>query len=229
MPVNTIKAQGILKELWESEDTPATVLFSLVLDEWGNEALEWEPKALQDEIKITFNIKDIPQVNFDKVHTLHLALTTDLVHTDAATFIQSANALNNTAIDFDIFDPADVYECAWTIAELGLVDPETKERLSSDVRRYIGEICAEQGLYRPPPVLSSVADFGEEDYSARIEEAADDPESLSLMGSNQQDFAESVSQYVRERLELLIRMLDRVPFRNKDVEMWAKFYKNFTE
>jgi hypothetical protein len=199
----------------------------MVLDSYGQEIFDMDPQAFRQEIEEGFGVSDIPAINTDKVWALWAALTTDLVHTDVSTFINTANVLSGTPMSYDVFDIADVYECAWAITELTMLDSSTPERLSPDVRRYIGEVCKEQGLYRPPPVLAKVADMGPGDFAANVESHADTRESMQMMIQNQLAFQEDVKAYVNRKTAKMMLELNNTPLVNKDIGTWNKFVQTF--
>ena len=146
MPINSVTSKRTYEQLWNSRDTVGTTLLTLVLDSYGQEAFDMDPQALRQEIEEGFGVSDIPTISTDKIWALWSSLTSDLVHGDVSTFMNTANVLSGTSMSYDVFDIADVYECAWAITELTMLDSSTPERLSHDVRRYLGEICKEQGL-----------------------------------------------------------------------------------
>lgn len=227
MPIKSINAQKIYDELWQDRSAIGTALLTLVLDSHGQEIFDLDPQAFREEIEDSFRVKDIPDLNTDKVLALWNSLTTDLVHTDPATFINAANVLNGTPLSYDILDIADVYECAWTIVELSLLDSETPNRLSPEVRRYIGEICKEQGLYRPPAALVKVADFGNPNYASNIESHAVDQTELQTMLRAQQEFSNDVKTYVDRQTSRMMLQLNSLPLINKDSKSWNTFVTNF--
>lgn len=204
-----------------------TALLTLVLDSYGQEIFEMDPEAFRLEIEEGFGVSDIPAVNTDKIWGLWNSLTTDLVHTDPATFMNVANALNGTALSYDVLDVADVYECAWATVELSLLDADTPNRFSPEVKRYIGEICKEQGLFRPPVMLFKVADFGDKNYASNIENSAVDVVELQTMLKAQQEFANDISNYVNRQTSRLMLQMNSLPLINKDTENWNKFVTNF--
>lgn len=227
MPIRSIQAKQVYDELWRDRAAMGTALLTLVLDSYGQEIFEMDPAAFRQELEDGFDVQDIPAINTDKVWALWNALTTDLVHTDPATFINAANVLNGTPLSYDIFDVADVYECAWAITELSLLDAETPNRLSPEIRRYIGEICKEQGLYRPPALLTRVADFANKDYASNIESYATDPVELQTMLKAQQEFSNDVTNYVNRQTSRLMLQLNSLPLINKDSNSWNTFVTNF--
>lgn len=228
MPLKTFKASQIYKSLLTSTDTSATALFTLCLDEFGQEGLEGDPLGLVEDIKSAFRVPDLPQVNLDKIQSMWIALTTDLVHKDPSTFINTANAFNGTAISFDIFDPADPYECAWAVTELTLMDPETPERFDADVRRYIGEACKESGLVKVPEVLAKVADFGDDDYFELSAISVERMEDAQVFLANQRAQKEEIEKYVADKLRSTIHELNILPLQNREAG-WSKFYEGMVE
>jgi hypothetical protein len=199
----------------------------MVLDSYGQEIFEMDPQAFRQEIEEGFGVSDIPTISTDKVWALWHSLSSDLVHTDVSTFMNAANVLNGTPMSYDVFDIADVYECAWTITELTMLDASTPDRLSPEVRRYIGEICKEQGLYRLPPMLAKVADMGAQDYAANMESNADTSEAMQMMVQDQLAFQQDVAAYVQRMVSKMMLELNNVPLINKDHKSWNSFVTNF--
>jgi len=225
MPIKTLSANQTYRSLFSSTATSGTALFTLCLDEFGQDGLKLDPLGLLEDIKSAFNIPDVPQVNFDKIQILWTALTTDLVHTDPSTFIQACNALNGSAISFDIFDPADPYECAWVITELTLLDSSTPDRLSPEVRRYIGEACKEAGLVKVPAILGNVADFGDDDYFELASISTERLEDSQVYLANQEAFRQEIEIYVEDNLKSLLHELNILPLQNREAG-WSEFYKS---
>jgi hypothetical protein len=225
MPVKSVTSKQTYEQLWRSRDTVGTTLLVMVLDSYGQEIFDMDPEAFRQEIEEGFGVSDIPAISTDKVWSLWTSLTSDLVHSDVSTFMNTANVLNGTPLSYDVFDIAD--ECAWAITELTMLDSSTPERLGSDVRRYIGEVCKEQGLYRPPQVLAKVADMGPGDYAANVESNADTSEAMQIMIQDQLAFQEDVKAYVERRLAKMMLELNNAPLVNKDNGAWNKFVQNF--
>jgi hypothetical protein len=227
VPIRSIEAKKVYDEIWRDRGAIGTALLTLVLDSYGQEIFEMDPEAFRKEIEEGFGVSDIPAVNTDKIWGLWNSLTTDLVHTDPATFINVANTLNGTTLSYDVFDVADVYECAWATVELSLLDSETPARFSPEVKRYIGEMCKEQGLFRPPVMLARVADFGDKNYASNIENSAVDVVELQTMLKAQQEFANDISNYVNRQTSRLMLQMNALPLINKDTTTWNKFVTNF--
>lgn len=227
MPVRSVTSKQTYEQLWKSRDTVGTTLLVMVLDSYGQEIFDMDPQAFRQEIEEGFGVSDIPAISTDKVWALWNSLSSDLVHTDISTFMNTANVLSGTPLSYDVFDVADVYECAWAITELTMLDSATPERLSPEVRRYIAQICQEQGLYRPPQMLAKVLDGNFETLAVNMESHADTPEDLQMMVQNQLAFQSDVQGYVERRMSKMMVELNNVPLLNKDSESWNKFVTNF--
>lgn len=227
MPVRSVTSKQAYEQLWKSRDTVGTTLLVMVLDSYGQEIFDMDPQAFRQEIEEGFGVSDIPAISTDKVWALWYSLSSDMVHTDISTFINTANVLSGTPLSYDVFDVADVYECAWAITELTMLDPTTPERLSPEIKRYIAQICQEQGLYRPPQVLAKVLDGDFESLAVNMESNASNPEDLQAMVQDQLSFQADVKGYVERRMAKMMVELNNVPLLNKDSESWNKFVTNF--
>lgn len=229
MPIRSINAKKAYEQLWKSRDTVGTTLLVMVLDSYGQEIFEMEPQAFRQELEEGFGIPDIPSISTDKLWALWNSITSDLVHTDVSTFMNTANVLSGTPLSYDVFDIADPYECAWAVTELTLLDSSTPDRFSPAVRRYMGEICKELGLYRLPASLLKVADMGPRDYAANMESHAADNAALQSIVGDQTAFRDDVQSYVQRRTSKLMLELNEVPLINKDMKSWTGFIKNFAK
>lgn len=227
MPVRSVTSKQAYEQLWKSRDTVGTTLLVMVLDSYGQEVFDMDPQAVRQEIEEGFGVSDIPAISTDKIWALWNSLSSDLVHTDISTFINTANVLSGTPLSYDVFDVADVYECAWAITELTMLDPATPERLSPEVKRYIAQICQEQGLYRPPQVLAKVLDGNFESLAVNMESNAANPQDLQVIVQDQLAFQADVKGYVERRMAKMMVELNNAPLINKDSKSWNKFVTNF--
>lgn len=227
MPIKSIEAEQAYQALWLDPTTAGAVLFILTIDSYGQEIFDLEPVVIREELESGFRVNNIPQVNIDKLMAIWTSLASDTVHTDVPTFINACNALSGTMIDAANFDPADPYEIAWGIAELTFMDASTPQRLGSDVKRYIGETCKAFGIFRPPYILASVADFGDDNYAANAESHAVTSEDLQGMNSRQDEYKQDIADYVQRQTTKLILDLHKTPLIHRDDKAWGKFVEGF--
>lgn len=222
--MRTTRDTYALQDILKDNQTFATVLLAIVLDEYGTEALEWEPEVTYQEIFEDFDV-ELPAVNQDKIQTIITALTTDQVQNDWLMFCHACNALNSVPIDFTSIDPPTPEEAAWAVTELAMVqDPEDSSNYSPEVKRFIGTVCHMNGLLLPPRVLS-MADVPVKDSEA-ITSFGDDEAMLRGWYNKQRADADYVTEYASSKLMELITALDEVPLKERDSSAWGKFKEN---
>lgn len=164
---------GVLRQHMQSEE-----------DQPYDSLLNLHPTALRGELRDILRITDIPQSSMDLLMAATLIAQTDLFYRDLPTFIDVCNILSGSPVSPDVFDPADVYEIAWALAEAYLLDPpETPDvhadRFSEEIREYIGFMAVEEGMLSLPAILSpgvmpanvSVPTFGSGDLDVAMAEA----------------------------------------------------------
>jgi hypothetical protein len=101
--------------------------------------------------------------------------------------------------------------------------------LSPEVRRYIGEVCKEQGLYRLPQALAKVADMGRDNYTANMESHAADTVEAQMIVQNQVQFRDEVQAYVQRQTNRLMVQLNGAPLINRDTKSWNSFVDTFSK
>jgi len=222
MPITSVHSKDIYSTLWSDKNTYGSILLALVVDELGTESFDLDPQALRMDINQVFGV-EASDLAMDKVNSLILALTTDLVHTDVSSFINAANALSGTPLNPLVFDPAEPLECAWAITELSLIDPDSADRWGVDVLKYIEESCRYFGIYRFPKVIKDILG-SVRDAAPALEATSTDPTQLQVMVEDQNDLSESIQKEVEKHTKQLIAMMDVLPLQTSDNEAWKDFY-----
>ena len=210
-----------LQKLFTDEDTFASTLLVLLTDLTGStEFLNWEPETTKHEIKYLLGI-DVPRDNMDKIQALGLALTTNLFYTDIATFMHVCNALGGEGVDFEVFDPAEMDEMAWTVTEVLLNDPQEDEGnpFSLDIQKYIKAQAELEQFSKLPSMLkigmapdtnyNASADLGEEFLAANIQE--------------QSQKVKEIESEVQTKLQALMSQIQSTPLLHADPEAWQEF------
>lgn len=221
MFASSLKRQEVAKYL-ESPETFATTLLAIVIDNYGTEAMEWEPETLLHELRDDFNV-DIPQINHEKLQALITALTTDLFYTDWITFNYICEALNNDPVSYDVLDPATPEQMAWAVTELALNEEsdETPE-WDDEVRRYIGANLSGFGMNRPPDILK-MAILPEQPPQDDLElDAALAQATYDRSYSDRQ----AVENYLKDHLQQCLEQLNSVPLQTRSSD-WDQTYKSF--
>jgi hypothetical protein len=137
--------------------TFATVLVSALLKMYGAEALNWDGATIQLEIKDDLDV-EMPRRVYDQMMGLITAMTTDSVYKDARVFDSIVSALNRQGIVPDNIPPT-VEDVAWTVAELGMSDPEPVSRTpgkiwGSKIQAYVRAVLDDEGFTIAPDILS---------------------------------------------------------------------------
>ena len=213
---------------WADRSTFATSLLALLIDEYGTESFQWDPETVRLQIESDYGVK-LSQVNMDKLMAMITALTTNLFYTSAEAFTQVSNALNDSEADFENWDPPTAAEAAWAITEITLNDPPKRregfaDQFSSDVRKYLGVILAQEGILHPPDVLQ-IAELDEQGNKNADETFADDPEMFAGFNKLSQTKSSEITGYVRSRVSQLLKQLDELPLQNRDHGQWSKYTK----
>jgi hypothetical protein len=208
------------------EEAIATPLLVGLLDEFGTEMLDWEPETLRLEIKNEWKVTP-PQVNFDKIWALVTVLTTNSFYDSFEGFTHICNALSNTEASFDVYDPADVTEMAWAIAECTLLDPpdptgkDKSYQFNTEIIAYMQARLNTESFSKPPLILAK--HLPENDGSAKIDSAlADDGIDYNAYWDSQQRKRMAVDRWVGSRMLNLIQTLVGLPLQNADKEALAQ-------
>jgi hypothetical protein len=160
MAIHFLKSSKKPAEYFESTETFATSLLLLILDQYGTEALEWDPQTLTLELESDFS-KKIPAENLDKINAVITAITTDQFYRDPIMFGHICDALNNQPVNFSYMPCPQPEEMAWALTEMAMLEGDKLAEFSKDVRRYMGVVLENFGLYHPPDVLK-IADYPKE-------------------------------------------------------------------
>lgn len=193
------------------ENSFATTLVTILIDQLGVEALEWHPMSRRMELEDIFGVR-MPVINGDKINAAADILLSDSFFKRVPVFVQYCNVLSNSHFSFGIFDPADAEECAWGITEgLLLASPEEEEPFSEEIRYYIGKVLDDEGIKTPPDVLQ----IGLSDKGADFSELdVDDPAVFQAEFKFQQDESDALKSWLRDRLRALVTELENLELEN---------------
>jgi hypothetical protein len=222
MAIDRDKLAGVLT----NEETLATTLLVICVDQIGTEFFEWEPETFNVEMQSKFGV-EIPPVNRDKIWALVSVLTTDLFYHSLETFIPTCNTLAGSEANFDDYDPVTGEEAAWGIVETGLIDPpesgSAAARFSHEIKRYIGLTLQSEGVTTPPAFLKPFVEFDvdpEENVGLNI---GPDENMLAMYAKRQQEQRGEIEAFVRSRLEDLIAQLRLLPLQNGSTSKISEF------
>lgn len=199
-----------LREILATEAYASTLLI-LAMDHWPPDpvkkhqgCLEWTRQTLKMEFEQA--IAPLSDGNLDRLMAAITIVTTDRFFQDAETFIRLCNILFGSDIDPTVFEPADVFECAWGITEgLLLSQDDNPSPFSEDVRVVVRHALDDEGFVEAPDVLRIAA--AGTTTSALASDWTDDPEMFSGIYEVQQGRAGDVTAMLRENLTELSAQL----------------------
>lgn len=202
-------------------ETFATTLLTIIIDNYGTEALNADLGLVLDDLCRDFNVDRLPPVNSDKIGAMIIGLTTDLFYTDWSTFNQVCEALNNDPVHPDVLDPATPEQMAWAVVEMAMhEDPKTKPQFSDNVATYVGVLLKNVGLTRAPADLG-FAKLGETRFPA-LEADSTLAETYYKRLDSDLGFIQS---YVLNRAKLLFQELNSIPLQSRNESSWKGFFE----
>lgn len=208
----------IAKRLLESPDTYGSIAMILFVDLCSSAAdekgtagnivagpdddspLAWHPTTIRMELEERTGAK-IHESVFSRLMACISIATNDQFFSDVPTFIDFCNILNGDDFDPNVFDPADVDECAWGVTEAILIAPPTRdnpEPFSEEVRAYIGYVLSQEGFLSAPDVLQVA--LMDEWHGSGQSDFSDDPEMFGMMYETQQSRTKDVEDMIRQGL-----------------------------
>lgn len=200
-----------LRQLLAKETTFATTLLVLLVDQYGQEALQWTPETIRMELEDDFNIR-VPALTIDKIATAISILTSDDFYVSLPKFIVMCNTLNDVPYDPTMLDLADPEECAWGAVEAMTIwptDKEDKTDFSEEIKAYVRAIVDAYGLTKPPAILRT---FYPEGYTSSLpDDFSMDPEMSQAISVEQQGLADDIDAAIKERVEALANEIHSLP------------------
>lgn len=197
--------------------TVATALLIIAIDRLGIECMGWLPEVLEDELQGLSPRVDVPPRNFDKLHGLILALTTDRFYHEPKIFMVVCNALDPAGPNtFATFDPPDAEEMAWAVTEMRLHEPAQD---LSEARRYGPRVVQTMQMLKDEemPISPSFLRFLK---SQPIEGgvAQESPELWESVWQTQLAEKGRVERSVARRFAMLMSQLKRLELQNGDMD-----------
>lgn len=220
-PINTQKR----KHAWLNPESFATTLVVLFIDNYGLEALSWNPATILMEIADDNGI-ELPSGNVDKLFAGIHIVTQDDFYESLPTFVDMCSILGGASAG-DVHVP-DTHDCAWGITEALLLAPpddKNEEPFSDDIRLYLAHILKNEGIISPPDVLK-IALHGNimpkisEDYS-------DDAEMFGSIVAAEKEKTDSINNLIKNELRRLLGQLQDLPLSKGNTnDLIEKMLKN---
>lgn len=215
---NTLREKETVASFLKQDDTFATTLLILLLDNYGTELLDWHPLTIWMELYEDFGVTP-SRTTQDKILAAITAITSDTFFRDPLAFIHITDALSGEGVDFEQLLPPDPEAIAWAITEVLAMNGHPGVEFTAEIRRLIGVALQENGVYTPPDVLK-LADYPKETTDNISQNVDPDPAMYAAHYRRGQESSDQITQHVKSRLNALVAELDRVPLQNRDKASW---------
>ena len=202
-----------ITRLLKDEEAFASSLLVALLDNFGTQALQWDPETIRRELEDAYG--DIPRFNFDKVMAAVTLLTTDQFYKRLPAFNDLCNVLAGDDFTPAQFDPATVAEMAWGMTEaMMLSPPDEGDPFSEPIRGYIGKQLKNEGFSKAPDILQVALDGDSTELVRGNFE--NDPEMFQAVYESQQEEFQDVINIIRGRMQRLAEQLQALPLQHGD-------------
>jgi|SaaInlV_100m_DNA_2_1039680.scaffolds.fasta_scaffold02692_3 hypothetical protein len=202
-----VNSKAVNRALLLSDEAFASALFLIVMDDYGEEALQWAPETIRRELEDDYRL-ELPKETLDKIMAAITVVTTNFFYKDVARFVELCNIFAGDDFQPDEFDPADADEILLGITEaLFLWPPDDSEesQFSEEIREYISQVLGEEGVVKPFDMLRLALDG---DQSDRVDsEYADDPEMYSAIYGAQTAKTDEMQETYLENVGALMQQL----------------------
>lgn len=223
----TTQSKAALQQTLSNEEAFATSLMAIVLNEYGTEVFDWDPESLWMALAEDFGVS-LRRVNKDKIQAMLLVYTSDLPFVSVEAFNNVCNVFGDSEANFARWDLLSPEECIWGVYEMMLnvgIDRRPNEpapEYSHEVRRYIGVILENDGIFDPPDILR----IAEMEPRAGLDQWQDDQTMFNAAYDKSQTEKARLIEFLVHRLLTLLEELNQLPI--VDPETWEPFHKSVT-
>ena len=168
----------------------------------------------------------ISRVNKDKLQAMFLVYTSNIPFVSVEAFNNVCNVFGGSEANFSRWDALSPEECIWGVYEIllnvgiGLQSGEAKPEFGHEIRRYIGIILENDGIFDPPDILR----IAEMESRAKLDQWSDDPVMFNAAHDKSQLERLNLIKFLATRLLSLIEELNSLPIINR--ETWEPFRKS---
>ena len=198
------------REMWENPEADATVLNAMILSQYGEEALDWDPLTIQMEIKDDFGVAPASEV-LDKICAMQIVMATGDFFNRVDAFRNIVNTLANGQPFFQTFTPLQAEEIAIALATVGMnrdmlpFAPSVQELVRLSLK---GDGYSEEAF---PPIFASVFSDNPSDKKVRgqVKDILGRPTTeLPTAGENN---TANIDNMLRRRVVICLKQLDSLP------------------
>jgi hypothetical protein len=212
----------MMKSLWTSPQTFASILLTVFLDRFEMEGLGWDPNTITLELEEEFDV-DLPQCVLDKLMAAISIMTSDTFYRSLPDFIMFCNVLSGDTYRPDMFDPADSAEVAWGITEGLLISPPDDAQdgpFSEEIRAYIGAVLDQEGIINAPDVLQIA--LRKANVSDAANQFSDDPAMFNAVYDVEAGKSAEINSIITEKVKMLLGQLRAIQLKNGNTMTVAK-------
>lgn len=205
-----------IADLINDQNTFASTLYLILLDNFGIESLTWHPVVIREQIN-SIATEPISEHNFQKLLTAVLVSQSDDIYDYPFHLNLYSQILNNKVVSPEtIFSIADIYDLSWGLTEARFikeddVDTPLNTLLSAANRAYIESALLFHGFLLAPTSLQYKDSLLviEKDFSSDL--PVDLQKSVLKMAT---EYSSEVDKFIQTKRERLATELSELPLRN---------------
>lgn len=209
------------KALFHSRDAFGTTLVIAVIDDYGVEALNWEPETLAMELEARHG--DFPSVVFDRLCAAVNILTSNSFFTSLPAFNTICSTLAFQVPVVDQFIPSSLEEVVWGLTEARLLlgsEEEPDTHFSRSIRIYVGKLLEDEGILNPPEILNfaQMTQLGDPE----LQVMADMPDLTAAFEANQTETRKTLDGYMLQRAVEMLTQISELNLENSDLKTFRE-------
>lgn len=191
----------------------ATVLMAGLIKTYGIDVLGFEAETIAMDVKADFDV-DMPASVADQIGAAQAILASDAVYESVATFDSVVNALNREDPQTTDEIPS-VFEVAWAVQELAILDPEPVGRdpenpFDATIAAYCGVVLQDEGFKSKPKQLFFAK------LKKRRSEFVEDPDLYAAAHTSQDASAHEIEATCEEEMNRLAEQLASIGLQATD-------------
>lgn len=208
-----------MQEILTNQNSFATSILLVVVDNFGSEVSSWHPVVLREKVSSLIDDKDgISEHNFNKLMVGIELSKKDEFFKDPTIMSSFSTVLNNKIVDLSlIFPVADLFDLAWGLTEARIIhnhDPlyDLQKLLSIETTAYIDVTLQLHDF----SILPKFMKYKDNVLLADLEKVPEDIHKYVLKSGS--EYAGEVDRFVREKLSRLALELASLKLKNGEVE-----------
>jgi len=149
---------SLFKDLLEDDETPATILNCVIIQELGPECYNWELETIWLELMKEFHIDKLSEFIKEKISSIITLNTSSQFYDYWEPFENICKAFNHQRVHFEDLTPLSSEELTWGVMESKLND-ETYGTFSYDVLAYANTVFKSEGVCFTPKFIAPIIHY----------------------------------------------------------------------